>query len=207
MPGLHDLMSDAEAAEALLPIIRMAQDCSRESQHAAAQIMCDLSMQEELQQQLCENGCIGLLAKLSSSPCESTRRLAIISISNLSESPICQVVVCFNLFSPFLYLFFSQLIFPISFDCMNLQHEIVNAGILPELLALVRDGPYYTAEMRRACARILAHVSARLASEVALRVGRNDLSRWMDTVDSISDEKLRMQANRARSSLQTVFAN
>lgn len=176
MPGSHDLLSDEEAAEALRPVIRMAQDPSRESQFAAAQIMCDLSVQVEMQQQLSENGCISLLSKLALSPCESTRRLAIIALSNLSECTLCQA-------------------------------EIVKSGILPELFLLVKDGPYYTAEMRRAGARILAQVSARLACEVASKVGREDLTRWMDTIDAINDDKLKLQANRARSSFQAVFAN
>ncbi len=77
----------------------------------------------------------------------------------------------------------------------------MDTGILPVLISLATDGPYHNAEMRRACARIIANVSSRLAPIVAEQVGKSNLSKWMETVGNINDRKLRLHADRARESL------
>lgn len=83
----------------------------------------------------------------------------------------------------------------------------MKSGILPELLSLAADGPYHNADLRRSGARILANVSDRLATEVASQVSNDDLTRWIDTVEDINDDKLRLQADRACRALKSIVAN
>uniref|UniRef100_A0A7S0T0K1 Uncharacterized protein n=1 Tax=Chromulina nebulosa TaxID=96789 RepID=A0A7S0T0K1_9STRA len=84
---------------------------------------------------------------------------------------------------------------------ISCQEAIIDAGIVPYLLDLATDGNYLSAETRRAACRILAILSSRFAKRIIQVVGKTLISKWIDSVDEIHDEKLRLHADRVRSSL------
>lgn len=79
---------------------------------------------------------------------------------------------------------------------------MIDAGVLPALLALATDGPYNTAEVSRESARILANLSTRMASRVVEVLGVRAAKEWMATVDCLVDERLKLHASRAKGFLQ-----
>jgi len=173
MPGAIEPLSEVEAKEALAPIHMMANEDYPEAHQIAAHILCDLSIQDGIQQQLCDNGLISVLvgfAKEDGLFAQHTQRFAILALANLSDSHVC-------------------------------QEKMIEVGVIPLLLNLATDGPYQTAEMRRAVARILANITSRLAATVASSVDRSLLLQWIADVDNIRDSKLRYFADRAKTSL------
>lgn len=91
MPGASDAsLSDAEAKTAFLPIQKMSEDENPEAHFIAAQILCDLTLQDGIHRQLCDNHGIQILAKFVKSDSERICRLAILALANLSEAHICQ---------------------------------------------------------------------------------------------------------------------
>jgi hypothetical protein len=87
-----------------------------------------------------------------------------------------------------------------------LQSAIIKEGFLPILLSLATDGPFDMAELRRVAVHILATLCNDNPSEVARALKKQDVTSWIDRVDSIKDERLRVGASRARESLRVVFA-
>ena len=177
MPGISDSLSDQEAAEALKPILEMASEPNQASQMLAAEILCDLSSQNDMHNQLYEQNAIQTLVKLATEiNSETTLRLLVIAISNLSK-------------------------------LQSFQHQIVQSDILPLLFSLAIDGTYETAEKRRSCARIIANVSSNseLAPAVVEKLDRIVLSTWIDGIDTLQDMKLKKHAIIARDALSAVI--
>ena len=73
------------------------------------------------------------------------------------------------------------------------------------LLKLSQNGSYEDAEMRRLAAHALANISKRLAEKVVQQLGHDAVRDWMGTVSDLSDERLKLQADRAKESLSLVF--
>ncbi len=86
------------------------------------------------------------------------------------------------------------------------QEAIVESGILPSLFGYCVDGPYLTSETRRACARLLANISARMAGRIVDKFDATFLNKWMQSVEAIDDSKIRLHANRAKSAIQRAVA-
>ena len=170
-----DLLSDDEAVEALQPILLMAKSGMLEAQLEAASLFCDLSLHDAMQQHMCDSGCVQAL------------------VENLLPCIVCEWTRQHAVFA------LANLS-----EAQGCQEAMIDAGILPEVLNLVKDGPYNTIEMRRECARILANLSARLASRIVAVVGPRTLSIWLEKVDSFRDERLRLHAVRAKESLKVV---
>jgi len=84
------------------------------------------------------------------------------------------------------------------------QEAIINAGVLPVLLSLVKNGPYSSAVSGRESARLLANLSDCLANRVVTALGEKAVLEWMQSVDGLSDMFLRQQAIRARYSLASA---
>lgn len=82
------------------------------------------------------------------------------------------------------------------------QEAIVESGILPTLFGFCVDNTYETSETRRACARVLANVSTRLASRIVNKMKSEVLEQWMQRIDTIEDSKIRLHANRAKTAIQ-----
>jgi len=169
---LPELTSD-EVADAVAPVLAMAGSGKYESQVNAAQIFCDLSLQQNMIEVLCETECVCALVDLCRIDFDCCNQHAICALANLSSSRNCQEVL--------------------------LRDE----SFLQYLLKLCCDGTFHTAEMRRECARILANVCAVRANAVTmLRVmNREVMTEWLGTVDAIKDERLRLHAARAKHSL------
>ena len=170
-----ELMSDEEAIEALKPILEMAKCGLLEPQLEAARTFCDLSLHDAMQHHMCDSGCVQAL------------------VENLMTCDMCEFTK-------------SHAVFALAnlSETQGCQEAMIDAGILPILLQLVKDGPYNTAEMRRESARILANLSARLASRIVTVLGPRTLSVWLDKVDSFHDERLKLHACRAKQSLKEI---
>ena len=82
-------------------------------------------------------------------------------------------------------------------ECQECQEAIIDSGMLPLLVDLAVDGPYFTGGMRRDSARALANIAERRPERVLDCVGREKLSRWFTTVDSLEDQRLKHIAARA----------
>jgi hypothetical protein len=91
-------------------------------------------------------------------------------------------------------------------EAQSCQEAIIDAGILPVLLKQAKDGPYNLAEMSRESARILANLSSRMASRVIAVLGHHAVTNWINSVEDLNDERLRLHASRAKESLSVVFA-
>jgi len=87
------------------------------------------------------------------------------------------------------------------------QEAMIVAGVLPVLVDLVVDGPYYTTGMRRESARLLANLTDRLAIHVIAALGTVVICRLIAVVDSLSDSTVKVHAQRAQASLQTALVS
>lgn len=166
-------LSSSEIFDAVTPILTMAGSGKYESQVNAAQMFCDLSMQQNMVEVLCEARCVKALVSLCDVEFDYCNQHAICALANLSSSRSCQDVL--------------------------LEHDY----FLQNLIQMCCCGNYNTAEMRRECARLLANLCSvkSSAKKVFHSVGEDDIRRWMDSVDDLHDERLRLHANRAKQSL------
>lgn len=171
-------LTSAEIADAVVPILAMASSGKCESQVIAAQIFCDLSLQQNMLEVLCQVECVHAMVALCRVEFDFCNQHAVCALANLSSSRSCQEVL--------------------------LQDEI----FLHQLLQLCANGTYNTAEMRRECARLLANLCSAKASAVKVLqvIDQDHLARWMDSVGDLKDERLRLHADRAKHSLHTCLA-
>lgn len=171
-------LSSTEIAEAVTPIIAMAASGKCESQVNAAQIFCDLSLQQNMLEVMCQPECINALVSLCRVEFDYCNQHALCALANLSSSRSCQEVL--------------------------IHHE----AFLQQLLQVCCNGTHNTAEMRRECARLLANLCSAKSSAVRVVqvVGEDDVTRWLDSVGDLSDERLRLHAERAKNSLHTCMA-
>jgi hypothetical protein len=188
MPPIHsssmlptDVLSDTQAAELLLPLLDLARLSSPDAQVLVSKIMCDLSQNESMQQALCDSGCINALVRLAAPSANSFgRRHAFVALAHLSVSLSC-------------------------------QEMLIDAGVLPVALALAIDDSsssqsFDMREIKREAARIIANLSARFGTRVVSSVGSEALSSWIDSVETIADERLKLHAERVKSLLSEVLA-
>ena len=147
----------------------MAKSGKVESQLSASRMICDLSLHDDMQQLLCDSGCLQSLVEdlLPLKNCEWTHQHALIALANLSEAQSC-------------------------------QGAMIDAGVLPALLALATDGPYQSAEVSRESARILANLSSCMATKVVHVLGPGAVLNWIGSVDLLRDERLKLHASRAK---------
>jgi len=161
-------------------VFRMANETKIEAQLEASKILCDISLDLEMQQIFVENGGLAVLKNLiQNSACEWTQQHAIVAVSNLSDAKI-------------------------------FQSAIIKEGYLPLLMKLACNGPYQTAELRRSAMHILANLcsDSAFANDIARGLSVQDVSIWLNSVDSLHDERMKVHASRARDFLsRVVFAN
>lgn len=92
VPDSQKQVSESETLTHLGTIFRMAQESKLEAQLEASKILCDLSMEENMRQSLCDGGCIPVLRNLiTSSHSDWTKQHALLALANLSDSTIHQV--------------------------------------------------------------------------------------------------------------------
>jgi hypothetical protein len=176
LPETLPELSYEEITEAVSPVLAMALSGKCESQVSAAQIFCDLSMQQNMIEVLCMDECVSALVQLCRVDFDCCNQHAICALANLSSARKCQEVI--------------------------LRDE----SFLQHLIQLCRDGCFRTAEMRRECARTLANLSSARANAVAMlqTVDQNEMLEWLDSVDAIKDDRLRLHAGRAKDALHAA---
>jgi len=168
-------LADTDAAKALQPIIQMCRSATMESQVEGSHMLCQLSSLHDVQQLLCDTGCVQVLVELMSCEWEIARQNSIFALANLSDLPMCQSL-------------------------------IIESGIVLELVKLATDGAYYTAELRREGARIIANVCSRLAAQVVAAGGPGPITTWLQSIDTLKDSRVKYHAGRARQSLMRAMA-
>ena len=177
LPAL-DLLTDEEAINALQNILQMAKSGQVEAKLEAAKIFCDLTLHDSMQQLMCDSGCVQSL------------------VVDLMRCDTCEWTSHHAIFA------LANLS-----EAQCCQDTIIDAGALPALLAIAKDGPYDKAERSREAARILANISERVATRVVTILGPRTVSNWLDSIETFVDERLKLHAIRARDSLAIVFAN
>jgi hypothetical protein len=161
----------------IAPILNMAKEPNMEAQEESARMICDLSIDETMQPHLCESGCIEILYTLvSTSNSDVARQHAMVALANLSDSEIGKETI------------------------------FETSDLLPILLKYATNGTYELAEMRRLAVYVLANVTHQQADKVlAVLGGKHVVSSWVDTVDDLQDERLRLQAVRVRESFLPIL--
>jgi hypothetical protein len=166
-------LSPSEIEEAVVPILSMVASGMYESQVNAAHIFCDLSLQQDMLEVLCQPRCINALVTLSRVEFNYCNQHALCALANLSHSRSCQEVL------------------------------LSDESFLRSLMQHCCNGTYNTAEMRRECARLFANLCQAKTSALKFYqvVGQDDVTQWIDSIDDITDSRLHLHAERARQSL------
>jgi hypothetical protein len=158
-----------EAINALKPILAMATSPHLDSRVEAVKMICDLSSQMDLQSSLCAAGGIEILMELMTIDYGYCNQYAMCALANLSSSRSCQEVL-------------------LKGGCQFFQN----------LLGMITDGSYQTAEMRREGARTLANLCCSHSKKIISAVGMDSVSSWISGVDDLQDERLKLHARRAQ---------
>lgn len=166
-----------DAVSAIKPILSMATAEQFESRVEAAKILCDLSLQPDLQSTLIEAGGIEVLMELIQIDYCSCNQYAMCALANLSSSRSCQEVL------------------------------LKGTKFLQTLLSLIADGPYHTTEMRRECARTFANLCNGVSNgrRIISCIGVDSASSWISSVDNLRDERLKLHACRAKMHMQACM--
>jgi hypothetical protein len=178
MPEISLELTSTEIHDAVTPVLAMAASGKCESQVNAAQIFCDLSLQQNMLEVLCQPKTISALVDLCRVDFDYCNQHAVCALANLSSSRSCQ-------------------------DAL-----LQDACFLQQLLQMCCCGCHNSAEMRRECARLLANLcgAKSSAAQIIQHIGQDDVYRWMESVDDINDERLRLHAQRAKHALHTCMA-
>jgi hypothetical protein len=179
-PGFRET-SPSDIDNSIDAVLSMADSGICEAQLGASQIFCDIfSLPETANHTKKLAECLDALVKLSNVEYEFCNQHAICALAELSTSRTCQEVL------------------------------LRNKKFMKTLLANSSDGNYNTIEMRRECARMLANISCcgdeSHAQQIVKGTGVNNVEAWLQSVDDLKDERLRMHADRARESLSRCIA-
>jgi len=169
-----DLLLTNESLEAIL---RMAKDSKIDAQLEASRILCDLTLDNSLQQSLIDHGCLSILKELIlTSVSEWAQQHAMIALANLSDAKI-------------------------------FQAAIIKEGFLPILLKYSTDGPYFTAEMRRNAVHALANLCDEFSTDMLRCLKTKMAESWMNNVDNLNDERIKVHATRAREGFSRMLVH
>lgn len=164
-------LSLQDTRTALMPIVDMARSSQVDAKIESARIMCDLSGRLDMHACMCETGCVTALVDLMMVEHEWCNQHAICALANLSISRPCQDVL------------------------------MGTPTFFPALMRLVRDGSHSSVEMRRECARMLANLCAGFGPRIVNAVGFEVAATWVDSVENIRDDRLKLHAERAKAYL------
>ena len=174
LPCADSAVSNEEISVAIDTIVRMSGDKSMESKEEATLMLYDISMHDALQQHLCSSEVMSFFVDVLQ-----------LDDYNLFENLKHNVILTLANLS----------------ESMVGQTAILEAGALPFLFKLAGNGSFATVEMRRESARILANMASKLVGRVNAFLCAEELESWMDGVDEIEDDRLRMHADRAKEAL------
>lgn len=170
-----ELSDDTLQSDCFESIFRMAKESTIEAQLEASRMLCDLTADTSgMQQAVVDNGGLTILKGLIES-----------SFSDWAKQHAMFALA--NLA-----------------DAKIFETAIMKENLLPLLIKYATDGPYNTAEMRRSAVHIIATLCDSCPSEVVKSLGKSFIINWMNTVDSIHDEKLKLHACRAKTLLSKV---
>lgn len=175
LPAAEQLPME-EAIEAIKPILAMALSPHLDARVEAAKMICDISVQLDLQSSLCAAGGIEILMELMTLDYCYCNQHAMCALANLSSCRSCQEIL-------------------LKGGCQFLQ----------KLLSLITDGTYQTAEMRREGARTLANLCCSHSRKIINAVGVDNVSSWISSVDSLKDERLKLHARRAQMNMEACM--
>jgi hypothetical protein len=159
-------------------------------------ILCDFTMSVELHRLLVECHFVEKLISLLTAKCTRIER-----VGESSEEPQSGLIgeeSCCHQYA--LYAIANMSTFR---PCQNIL--VSNDQFLSYLMTQITNGSYLTAEMRRECARTLANLCVGLAAKIVRNIGLPVTMKWMETVDSLSDERLKIHATRAKMYIQNCF--
>jgi hypothetical protein len=164
---------DSEAIdESIDSVLSMANSGIGEAQVGASQIFCDIFQRTHATHLISKlTECIASLVHLVDVEFQSCNQHAVCALAQLSSTHSGQEVL------------------------------MRDERFLHTLLPLCSDGSYSTMEMRRECARLLANISCsgqEHARHVLTSAGAQNIQAWMESVDSLRDERLRVHADRAK---------
>jgi hypothetical protein len=176
LPATEQLSMD-DAMSAIKPILSMATAEHLESRVEGAKMLCDLSLQPDLQSTLIEAGGIDVLMELVYIDFCSCNQYAMCALANLSSSRSCQEIL------------------------------IKGSKFLQTLVSMITDGPYHTTEMRRECARTFANLccGASNGRKIISTIGVDSASSWISSVDNLRDERLKLHAGRAKMQMEACM--
>jgi hypothetical protein len=178
IPGGVDDASSSDVDLSIDSVLSMASSGIGEAQVSASQIFCDIFTRSNTTHLINinkYNECLAALVMLATVEFESCNQHAICALAHLSSSHSCQEVL------------------------------MRDERFLQTLLPLCSDGNYNTIEMRREGARLLANISCcggeAGAQQVVSCAGLGNIASWLQSVDGLKDERLRVYADRAKVSL------
>jgi len=167
-------------------MLDMAAEPRQEARLLAAQFFCDITADEHMcTSTLCASpACVAALINLVQGPADLhgenvIRYSAFLAISNLSRAN------------------------------MATKTAIIDAGILPVVVAAITNGTYKDAHMRRECASILNNLSCqpRLAKKIVSVLGYSAVETLFPLIDNLKDERMKLQAGMAKNNLMSVFCS
>lgn len=90
LPVSQDLSAE-DSLQALNVIVEMARASQLDTRAEAAKIFCDLSLQQNMHDILCDAGCLAVLVDLMTIDYDCCNQHAACALANLSASRSCQV--------------------------------------------------------------------------------------------------------------------
>ena len=85
------------------------------------------------------------------------------------------------------------------------QGAMLASGIVKYVLAMTEDGPYQSTELRREGIRILANLANRFSAQIVASVGEDAISTWIDKIDNVRDDRLKIHAFNAKEYFTAVM--
>jgi hypothetical protein len=200
----NSLDPDEDIRTNLLPILAMIESTSPiDVQLEGIRILCDFTMSIELHRLLVECHFVDKLISLLTSKnyqciergfgeTELNPKLEETQSTLLSEESCCHQYALYAIANMSTYR-----------PCQNIL--VSDDRFLSYLMTQITNGSYLTAEMRRECARTLANLCVGLAAKIVRNLGLPVTMKWIETVDSLSDERLKIHATRAKMYIQNCF--
>lgn len=177
LPPLAPL-SDYEIIASLRPVLEMVNSVLLDVREQGCQILCDICAQEDIHHILASSGCVKeLICNVIAAKSTEIKNFAVCALAAVSS---------------------SQTGLDCIFECMNC------VKLTQELFSCATDGCYETAEMRRECSRILKNLCKEDPCKVKEFVEESQLHDFINCVDSLQDDRLRLHAECAKDYLMAL---
>lgn len=91
-------------------------------------------------------------------------------------------------------------------ESLAYQSDISSCGLVPYLFNMCNDGEYHSYDGRCASARILANITSQNNSLLSQQCDESILRSWMESIDAIQNQKIRIHAERAKEAFHHVLS-